>query len=588
MMKINYSFQNEQQRLKITEEDLKNFTAKDYYKYRNPNESKRLADETEEEFIYTHFLIAVQLKKDTEQKEKIDIELKNKFSEWNKKYQETPEYTEAKKKKIAVDLITAFRSNKLDLAEDFHTSQPFFYDKNCLWWIWNTEKNLYEIVDEVDIFSLIDKILGRSVPLLKDRREIVESLKVIGRNRIPKQIPINWIQFKNCFYDIKTDERIKPSSEYFCVNPIPWKLGENEETPILDKLFGDWVNTEEEKKLLYEIIAYCLYPDYPLARIFCLYGKGSNGKSVFLNILSKFLSYDNCCSTSLESLADNRFESAKLYTKLLCRLSEIHTRIITKTSLLKNISGGDHISIEFKNKNPFDALIYSKIIIGTNTIPISQDDTDGYFRRWIMVDFPNQFAEKRDILSEIPNCEYENLALKSITVLKRILKDREFSCEGSIENRKRRYNERANPIEAFVRDRCNHDINSDIIFSDLYNEFEKYLSENSFRGLNKREFAKSLKILGFETKKKTVNGFFTTFVEGLEIIKTTETTETTHSSLSYTTHGTKSDYGCLGCFGCSSPQIKTLTEKNNEKGAKLLHDSDKIIDDLDKLEENIK
>lgn len=502
-------------------------------------------------------------------------EVKKWFNEWLKKPKENTTPTET----IKIDLGTSFFANKLTMAENFHKLNPFFYDKNCLWWLWNTKLKRYEITDETDLILLIDESIGRGFPLLRDKKEILESLKVIGRNKIPQSIPKNWIQFKDCFYDIITDKRKKPDPSFFCVNPIPWNLGNTDNTEKLDKLFSEWVNTDEEIKLLYQIIAYCIYPDYPLARIFCLYGKGSNGKSVFLNIMSKFLGFDNCCSTSLESLVDNRFESAKLYTRLMCRLSEIHNRTLSKTSLLKNISGGDHVSIEFKNKNPFDALIYSKIIIGTNTIPISLDDTDGFFRRWLLIDFPNQFNEKRDILSELSDEIFENLAFKSIKILKEILKERMFAFEGSIENRKKRYNERANPIESFIETCCEVNVNYDILFSDLYDEYLKYLSNKSFRVINKLEFGKSLRILGYKTVKKTISGFYNTYIEGL---KTTQTTQTTVIPFTPLRVSCESEQGCLGCLGsCHDETKKTPSEKNNENGEKTLHNSVFLVENED-------
>ena len=468
--------------------------------------------------------------------------------------QENARLEKKRKEKMVYKLNNVFNINKLDLAEQFYEVQPFFFDKNCIWWVWNFNKNVYEMVDETEMIASIDESMGRNNQILKSRKEILEALKTIGRKKIPKELPKNFIQFKDCIYDIETDERKEANFEYFCINPIPWKLGESEETPKLDELFSQWVNTQEEVKLLYEIMAYCLYPDYPISRIFCLYGKGSNGKSVYMKILSKFLGEDNCCSTSLETLIDNRFESSKLYKKLMCRLSEIHERMLSKTSLLKNISGGDYVSVEFKNKTPFDSLIYSKIIIGTNTIPITMDATDGFYRRWVVIDFPNQFSEKRDIMSEIPDKEFENFALKSIRLIKKILMRREFSFEYDLETRKKRYNERANPIESFIDDICEHDINSDVLFSDLYNVFEKYLSEKGFRRLNKREFGKALRNIGIETKKKSENGFFSTFVVGLKLKKQPKQPKQPKSHLVLHTRGAELEHGCFGWFGCSNDE----------------------------------
>lgn len=419
--------------------------------------------------------------------------------------------------KIKNNLSLTFIQNKLNMAENFYQLQPFFYDKNNLFWIWDANKNKYEIVDDVHLISLIDDYLGREHHLVQARNEIIESLKIIGRKKIPKDLPKDCIQFSNLIISLTTGERFKPSPNYLCTNPIDWSLSNEAETPIIDGLFRQWVKTEDEVKLLYEIIAYCLLPDYPLARIFCLYGKGSNGKSVYLNILSKFIGQDNCTSTSLESLTDNRFESAKMYKKLVCRLSEIHDKMLSKTSILKNISGGDSISVEFKNKNPFDAKIYSKIIIGTNLIPITTDDTDGFYRRWIIVDFPNQFADKRDILSEIPDSEFNNLCCKSINILKEIMQKREFTFDGDILNKRKRYSERSNPIESFIKERCLEDINSDSIFSDIYNQYTTYLSQKGFHSISKNDFGTALRVLGFSVKKKTINSFNSTYIEGLKL-----------------------------------------------------------------------
>lgn len=535
------------------ESDLENMSAIDYFFFKN-----RIEKEKNKILPLMEAILKEKIQKEADEENKTyeikEQEIYQKALDETYKKQKEQELENKRKQNVVYRLNNVFNMNKLDLAEDFYNFQPFFFDKNCIWWVWNIDKSVYEMVDETEMIASIDEAMGRSNQILKARKEILEALKTIGRKKIPKELPKNYIQFKDCIYDIKTDEKKQPSYEYFCINPIPWNLGESKETPMMDKFFSEWVNSEEEKNLLYEIIAYCLYPDYPISRIFCLYGKGSNGKSIYMKILSKFLGKDNTCSTSLENLIDNRFESAKLYKKLLCRLSEIHERMLSKTSLLKNISGGDYVSVEFKNKTPFDALIYSKIIIGTNTIPVTMDDTDGFYRRWVVIDFPNQFSEKRDILSEIPDKEFEKLAFKSIINLKKILDEREFSYEGDLETRKKRYNERANPIESFVNDWCEHDIESDFIFSDLYNIFEKYLSEKGFRRLNKREFGKAIRNIGFETRKKTVNGIYTTFIEGLKLKKTTETTETTQGQLNFHTRGAELGNGCFGCFGSSSDE----------------------------------
>jgi hypothetical protein len=64
---------------------------------------------------------------------------------------------------------------------------------------------------------------------------------------------------------------------------------------------------------------------------------------------------------------------------------------------------------------------YAKIIISTNNLPTTDDKTIGFYRRWLIVDFPNQFSEQKDILNDIPEEEYNALALKCTFILKDLL-----------------------------------------------------------------------------------------------------------------------------------------------------------------------
>jgi hypothetical protein len=138
---------------------------------------------------------------------------------------------------------------------------------------------------------------------------------------MPTQAKVKWIQFKDKAYDLKGHYH-KVDFKYFFTNPIPWEIGESQETPVIDRLFTEWVG-EAYVKTLYEIIAYCCYRAYPIQTLFCLYGSGRNGKSCFLRLLRKFLGDTNVCSTEFDKLMNNRFESFKLYKKLVCLMKDL-------------------------------------------------------------------------------------------------------------------------------------------------------------------------------------------------------------------------------------------------------------------------
>ena len=168
-------------------------------------------------------------------------------------------------------------------------------------------------------------------------------------------------------------------------NPIPWKVSGDPRTPTMDKIFEEWVG-KEYVPLLYEILAYCLIPDYPINRLFCLIGSGLNGKSKFLELLQIFVGMQNVCSTELDSLISSRFEVTRLHKKLVCLMGETNFGEISKTSILKKLTGKDIIGFEYKNKNPFEDYNYAKILIATNNLPTTTDKTIGFYRRWCIID----------------------------------------------------------------------------------------------------------------------------------------------------------------------------------------------------------
>lgn len=413
---------------------------------------------------------------------------------------------DSKPKKYRGLLITNYMEN----AKKFHKEQPFFYDKTGVFWFWKNDH--YEMVDEIDVMNHLDNILGfmGQTVTTKIKQNYLEAFKRYGRQMIPKSAPSKWVQFKNKAYSINSGKIYDVQPNFFFTNPIPWKLGTSCSTPQMDKLFKEWVG-EDYVQTMYEILAYCCYAEYPLQTLFCLYGVGRNGKSQFLKIIEKFIGKDNCCSTELDLLTGNgssRFESFKLYKKLVCTMGETNFGVLNKSSILKKLTGGDLIGFEMKGKKPFDDYSYAKLIIASNTLPMSQDTSDGFYRRWLIINFPNQFPEGKDILSTIPEEEYENLALKCCGTLANLLEQREFTNQGDPEERKHNYIMASNPFPMFVKERLEQNYDGFIRFSELYSQYVIYLKRNGKRVVSKKEFGKVVDEEGFEIRRtsKSIDG----------------------------------------------------------------------------------
>jgi putative DNA primase/helicase len=268
-------------------------------------------------------------------------------------------------------------------------------------------------------------------------------------------------------------------------------------------MFSEWVKTPEEVRTLYEIIAYCIIPSYPIERIFCLHGSGSNGKSVYRQILRKFIGDKNVCSTSLDLLTGSRFEPTKLFGKLVCEMGETNLSRLDNTQVIKRIvSGKDLIGGEFKNKPHFDFVNYAKIVISTNNIPPTEDKTDGFYRRWMIIDFPNRFEKEINLMAQFKEEDYQNLAMKCVGIIIDLLKERQFAFEGTIEERRERYEHRSNPFDKFFNENISEgDPNSDIAKWDFEKRFNIWLKESRLRAMSDIAISKMMKSRGIAEVK---------------------------------------------------------------------------------------
>lgn len=391
--------------------------------------------------------------------------------------------------------------NNQNQLEEVYKVTPLFYDKSGIFWMWNNNLKKWELTDEVDLLNMIKDATNDDIISSKNRQEIINMLKQTGRKNIPKPIKKTWIQFVDKIYDIEDGSCFDATPEYFVTNPIPWKVSGDPRTPTIDKIFEEWVG-KDYKELLYEIVAYCLLPDYPINRLFCFIGGGMNGKSKFLELIERFVGKENVCSTELDCLLASRFEVTRLYKKLVCFMGETNFDEISKTSILKKLTGRDLIGFEYKNKTPFEEYNYAKILIATNNLPTTTDKTIGFYRRWCIIDFPNKFTEKKDILKDIPEEEYNNLATNCVITLNKLLKAREFTNEGTIEERAEKYESKSNFLEKFIKMFITEDTNGYITKSSFIKKFTEWCEENRYRKMSETSIGKNMNELGYESSTK--------------------------------------------------------------------------------------
>jgi phage/plasmid-associated DNA primase len=139
-------------------------------------------------------------------------------------------------------------------------------------------------------------------------------------------------------------------------------------------------------------------------------------------------------------------------------------------------------------------------------MPITPDKSIGFYRKWLLVDFPNQFKQiKENLIEAIPEVEFQNLAKKSLRILKELHLNPEFTKEGDFDERAKRYEERSNPVMRFIEEFCEEVAGENITLRNFTNSCNEYLKSKHLRVMTAHHIGKILRDEGFSVGPRKIN-----------------------------------------------------------------------------------
>ena len=325
--------------------------------------------------------------------------------------------------------------------------------------------------------------------------EVLDFIKASTFTKRREELP-NLIPLRNGVLDINTMELKQYSPELMFFNKTPVDYNPAADCPRIRQFHKEIVNGEEEVTLLEEVVGFSLYREYFIAKSLMVVGGGANGKSTWLSLVKRFLGHDNVSGRSLQDLEENRFSKADLHAKLANIYADLPDRALYRTGMFKMLTGRDLIAAEKKFQNSFHFENYAKLIWSANKVPEALDDTDAFFRRWIIITFPNVFnGENCDphILEKLTTDEeFSGLLNVAIGRLKAMVKRGSFSYSKTTEALREEYTRKSSPIASFVMDCLETDSDAFIVKKELYNVFAEYCRQNSIPCVTLDTFYKNL------------------------------------------------------------------------------------------------
>lgn len=150
-------------------------------------------------------------------------------------------------------------------------------------------------------------------------------------------------------------------------------------------------DAEQLKLLVFEIIGACMVTHTRWEKAFMFFGPGANGKSVLGSVLKSIIGAKNTAAVPPKRFGE-KFQVSHLEGKQLNLVTELDQGERIPDGSLKAFISGETITVENKHRNPREIKPIAKHVFLTNHLPRLRDQSDGLFRRMIVIPLRRQFT----------------------------------------------------------------------------------------------------------------------------------------------------------------------------------------------------
>jgi len=286
----------------------------------------------------------------------------------------------------------------------------------------------------------------------------------------------------NGVLDWRTGKLASHSPDYHFTVKIPASWEPQAECPNTMRFLFE-VLPDDAIEFVTELIGYALYPGNPLRKAVLLVGPGGNGKSVLLRLIVALLGQANCAHVPLQALSENRFASAQLFGKLANVYGDLDARAIHRTDTFKTVTGEDAISAEHKGRDLFSFICTALPLFSANEVPISSDQTEGWFDRWLVVPMERRFEgtghEDPHLLDKLTTKdELAGLLALAVQGLRTLLARGHFDLPASVRKANEQYRDRLDSAKGFVVECCTVRPDGWVARPVLYQTYRKWCADS--------------------------------------------------------------------------------------------------------------
>lgn len=311
-----------------------------------------------------------------------------------------------------------------------------FYKEN--FWQWKGAN--WEVIDQAFIMKQIAETYGHLAAAKKhsDHKGILYIMQSLAKGDIICHGEPG-INFANCYLTI-SGKQLPHLPEHGATYVLPYRYIPDQVgnlrrfVDLLVSYWGEDPDFELKVNALQEAIAATLFGYGPkLQRACLLFGLASTGKSTLLSIIKGLIS-DSAVSVVPPSMWNDKFAPASMLEKLLNVCGELSEDTMIDGKSFKEIIDGTEITAQYKGKPLFKFQPKAMHWFAANHLPKTRDTTDGFNRRWLILEFTNVVPTYKKILgldTIILAEEREAIAAWAIQAMPRLLQQKDYTLPNS-------------------------------------------------------------------------------------------------------------------------------------------------------------
>lgn len=289
-------------------------------------------------------------------------------------------------------------------------------------------------------------------------------------------------------------------AEDFFTYVLPYVYDPYAECPQWHKFLDRVMPEKEMQTLLAEYIAYCFTKNMKAEKMAVLYGTGSNGKSVTLDIISNLLGNSNVSNITLSALTTDDEKRALIEGKLANISHESNGQL--DTAMLKQLISGEPTEVRVLYRGTHTMHDIPKLFTSYNRLP-SAENTYGFFRRWLLFPFEVTIPDNEqdiDLVSKL-NKELPGILNWVLESLKILVEKKGFCRSEKCEVALKHYIRTSNSVMMFLDEKCEISETGRTSLTELYRHYTNYCNEDSLKRFGKKNFQEILKNFGANVKE---------------------------------------------------------------------------------------